>query len=38
MSVGSKHAPSCIRYMQVKGGTFVPFGSTSYLCAGYSKA
>ncbi|MGO4255387.1 ABC transporter substrate-binding protein [Marmoricola sp. RAF53] len=37
MEVGTKHAPSCIRYMQVQGGKFVPFGGTSYLCAGQTK-
>jgi ABC-type branched-subunit amino acid transport system substrate-binding protein len=37
MAVGTKHAPSCIRYMQVQGGKFVPYGGTSYLCAGSSK-
>jgi ABC-type branched-subunit amino acid transport system substrate-binding protein len=36
-AVGSKHAPSCVRYMRVSGGKFVPYGSTQYLCTGYSK-
>jgi ABC-type branched-subunit amino acid transport system substrate-binding protein len=37
MSVGSKHAPTCARFMQVQGGKFVPYGGTDYLCTGYSR-
>lgn len=37
MAVGSKHPPSCYRYMVVKNGSFVPYGSTKYLCNGYSR-
>ncbi|MFL6158882.1 MAG: ABC transporter substrate-binding protein [Marmoricola sp.] len=36
MDVGGKHSPSCVRFMQVKGGKFVPLGSTSYTCHGAS--
>jgi ABC-type branched-subunit amino acid transport system substrate-binding protein len=38
MSVGPKHPPECLRWMQVKGGTFVPSGPTQYACNGYTKA
>lgn len=38
MSVGSKHPPVCLRWMTVKGGTFVPYGSTKYSCGAYTKA
>jgi ABC-type branched-subunit amino acid transport system substrate-binding protein len=34
MDVGGKHTASCIRFMQVKGGRFVPLGSTNYTCHG----
>ncbi len=37
MQVGPKHPPSCLRFMQVKGGKFVPLGATKYTCYGYSK-
>lgn len=36
MDVGGKHSPSCIRFMQVKGGKFVPLGSKEYTCRGSS--
>ena len=36
MDVGGKHSPSCIRFLQVKGGRFVPLGATSYTCHGSS--
>ena len=38
MSIGGKHAPSCIRFLQLKGGKWTPLGSTSYQCDGFSKA
>ncbi len=38
MSVGSKHPPVCVRWMTVKNGNFVPYGSTKYTCGGYTKA
>jgi ABC-type branched-subunit amino acid transport system substrate-binding protein len=36
MDVGGKHSPSCIRFLQVKGGRFVPLGPTAYTCHGSS--
>ena len=36
MDVAGKHSPSCVRFMQVKGGKFVPLGSTKYTCHGSS--
>ncbi|WP_148046057.1 ABC transporter substrate-binding protein [Nocardioides marmoriginsengisoli] len=36
MDVGGKHSPSCVRFLQVKGGKFVPLGSTKYMCNGSS--
>jgi ABC-type branched-subunit amino acid transport system substrate-binding protein len=36
MDVGGKHSPSCIRFMKVSGGKFVPTGGTSYVCHGSS--
>jgi len=36
MDVGGKHSPSCIRFLQVKGGKFVPLGGTRYMCNGSS--
>ncbi|MFL6107830.1 MAG: ABC transporter substrate-binding protein, partial [Marmoricola sp.] len=36
MDVGGKHSPSCIRFLQVKGGRFVPLGPTKYTCNGSS--
>jgi len=36
MDVGGKHSPSCIRFLQVKGGKFVPLGPTTYTCHGSS--
>ena len=38
MDVAGKHAPSCIRFLQLKGGQWTPFGPTSYQCDGFSKA
>ena len=38
MDVGGKHSPSCLRFLQVQGGKFVPTGGTSYVCHGASKA
>ncbi len=38
MDVGGKHNPSCIRFMRVKGGKFVPEGGTKYMCNGSSRA
>lgn len=38
MSVGAKHPPVCVRWMTVKNGNFVPYGSTKYTCGGYTKA
>ena len=37
MSVGSKHPPVCVRWMQVKGGQFTSFTS-KYVCGGYTLA
>jgi ABC-type branched-subunit amino acid transport system substrate-binding protein len=38
MTLGSKHPPVCLRWMTIKGGNFVPFGSTKYTCGAYTKA
>ena len=38
MAIASKHAPSCIRFLRLKGGKWNPLGSTSYMCNGFSKA
>jgi len=38
MDVGGKTPPGCLRWLQVKGGKFVPYGSTRYACGSYSKA
>jgi ABC-type branched-subunit amino acid transport system substrate-binding protein len=38
MMIASKHAPSCIRFLKLTGGTWKPLGGTSYQCHGYSKA
>jgi ABC-type branched-subunit amino acid transport system substrate-binding protein len=38
MDVGGKHPPSCVRFLQLSGGQWKPFGGTNYLCTGYSKA
>jgi ABC-type branched-subunit amino acid transport system substrate-binding protein len=38
MMIAGKHAPSCIRFLKLTGGTWKPLGSTSYTCHGYSKA
>jgi ABC-type branched-subunit amino acid transport system substrate-binding protein len=38
MSVGAKHPPVCVRWMTVKNGAFVPYGSTKYTCGGYTRA
>ncbi len=38
MDVGSNHAPSCQRFLQLRGGKWVPLKGTAYLCTGYSKA
>jgi ABC-type branched-subunit amino acid transport system substrate-binding protein len=38
MMVGAKHPPSCVRYMRVQNGQFVPFGGDNYVCGGYSRA
>jgi len=38
MMVGQKHAPSCVRFLQLKGGQWTPLGGTSYMCNGYTKA
>lgn len=37
MSVGSKHPPTCVRWMQVKGGTFTSL-TPKYICGAYTKA
>jgi hypothetical protein len=37
MSVGSKHPPVCVRWMQVKGGQFTSF-TPKYTCGGYTSA
>ena len=36
MSVGSKHPPVCVRWMQVKNGQFASYTS-KYVCGGYTK-
>jgi hypothetical protein len=38
MDVGGKTPPGCLRWLQIKGGRFVPYGSTKYTCGSYSKA
>jgi hypothetical protein len=38
MSVGAKHPPVCVRWMQVQNGAFVPYGPTKYTCGGYTGA
>ena len=38
MDVGSNHAPSCIRFLQLHNGRWQPLKGTSYTCHGYSKA
>jgi ABC-type branched-subunit amino acid transport system substrate-binding protein len=37
MSVGAKHPPVCVRWMQVKGGQFTSF-TPKYTCGGYTSA
>jgi hypothetical protein len=36
--VGSKHPPVCVRWMTIKDGNFVPYGSAKYVCGGYTRA
>lgn len=38
MDVGGKHSPSCVRFLQLRGGKWVPLKGTSYLCRGAGKA
>jgi len=38
MDVGGKHPPTCLRWLQIKGGKFVPYGATKYACGSFSKA
>jgi ABC-type branched-subunit amino acid transport system substrate-binding protein len=38
MMVGSKHSPSCVRFLQLSGGKWSPYGGNQYVCAGYSRA
>ncbi len=38
MDVGGKHAPSCVRFLQLRGGKWVPLKGTAYLCRGAGKA
>jgi len=37
MSVGAKHPPVCVRWMQVQGGQFASF-TPKYTCGGYTSA
>lgn len=38
MDVGGKHSPSCARFLQLKGGKWVPLKGTKYICNGYGTA
>ncbi len=38
MDVGGKHSPSCIRFLQLRGGKWVPLKGTAYVCHGAGKA
>ncbi len=38
MDVGANHAPSCIRFLQLRGGKWVPLKGKAYVCRGYSRA
>jgi len=38
MMVGAKHAPSCVRFLQLKSGQWTPLGGTNYMCNGYTRA
>jgi ABC-type branched-subunit amino acid transport system substrate-binding protein len=37
MEVGTKHAPSCVRFLLLKGQTWVSVGGTAYRCTGVTK-
>ncbi|WP_332644865.1 ABC transporter substrate-binding protein, partial [Aeromicrobium sp.] len=34
MDVGGKHSPSCVRFLQLRGGKWVPLKGTAYVCHG----
>jgi ABC-type branched-subunit amino acid transport system substrate-binding protein len=36
MDIGGKHPPTCLRWLQIKDGKFVPYGATKYTCGSYS--
>jgi ABC-type branched-subunit amino acid transport system substrate-binding protein len=38
MDVGGKHAPSCVRFLQLRGGRWVPLKGSAYSCRGAGKA
>ncbi|GAA3521892.1 hypothetical protein GCM10022234_17360 [Aeromicrobium panaciterrae] len=38
MDVGGKHAPSCARFLQLRGGRWVPLKGTAYVCHGAGRA
>ena len=38
MDVGGKHAPSCVRFLQLRKGRWVPLKGTAYVCRGAGKA
>ena len=38
MDVGGKHSPSCVRFLQLRGGKWVPLKGTAYVCHGAGKA
>ncbi len=38
MDVGGKHSPSCVRFLQLRSGKWVPLKGTSYVCRGAGKA
>jgi ABC-type branched-subunit amino acid transport system substrate-binding protein len=37
MDVGGKHAPSCVRFLQLHSGKWVPLKGTAYVCHGAGK-
>ncbi|MDX6278104.1 MAG: hypothetical protein QOJ72_2232 [Nocardioidaceae bacterium] len=38
MDVGGKHSPSCVRFLQLHHGRWVPLKGTAYVCHGAGKA
>ena len=38
MDVGGKHAPSCVRFLQLRNGRWGPLKGASYTCHGFNKA